>query len=159
MKSSFSPLTQAVVSGDIAVVRLLIECGAELNPSGSSLSQALSPLRTAARHRSTEIVKLLLEKGARVDLNNPADFEILDFAISHPDPEVSRLIFEAGAPVEWRRTPLVKALQHGQEAVVIQYGADVSARDSFITGLTPLEAAEQQGKYPIAALLRSHLSL
>lgn len=58
-----SPLCLAITRGDVDVVRKFLEYGADVNET----SRGLTPLMYAAHYNQPEIVKLLIEKGARLE--------------------------------------------------------------------------------------------
>lgn len=58
-----SPLCNAIVKGDFETVKKFIEYGANVNES----REGVTPLMLAARYNNVQIVKYLLEKGARKD--------------------------------------------------------------------------------------------
>lgn len=55
-----SPLCNAILKGDIATIKKMIEYGADVN----EMSNGLTPLMFAARYNKIEILKFLVEKGA-----------------------------------------------------------------------------------------------
>ena len=61
---STTPLLSAILAGNTASVRLLLEKGALVNTTKINMS---TPLHLAATNGDDNIVKLLLEKGAGVD--------------------------------------------------------------------------------------------
>lgn len=58
-----SPLCLAITKGDVDVVKKFLEYGADVNET----SRGLTPLMYAAHYNQPEIVKLLIEKGARIE--------------------------------------------------------------------------------------------
>ncbi|KLT69789.1 MULTISPECIES: ankyrin repeat domain-containing protein [Flavobacterium] len=71
-----SPLHIAVCNGDLESVKKSIEYGADVN----KLSRDMSPLMLAARFNRVEIIKVLLENGAKPSLENDKGLKALDYA-------------------------------------------------------------------------------
>lgn len=104
---------------------MLLDHGAKVNVRNSYGS---TPLHDAAVGGQSEIVAMLLERGAEIDARDQ----------------------DSGA------TPLYNAASWGKlDAVklLIEKGADVNARNK--TGKTPLAAAEENGFTEVAAALRA----
>lgn len=77
MKNSFSaPLHVAVSKGDVEIVKKFIAYGADVNEQ----SEDMTPLMIAARYNKVEIIKVLLENGARPEVKNEKGFTALKFA-------------------------------------------------------------------------------
>jgi hypothetical protein len=90
-----SALARVVRLGDAEATRLLLDRGADPNAKGSS---GWTPLMAATiAEKSTATVKVLLEKGARVDARDDAGRTALDWALLQGESETSRLIRSAGA--------------------------------------------------------------
>jgi hypothetical protein len=110
-----TPLSWAAENGHEAVVKLLLEKGADIESKDSKDSR--TPLLWAARNGHEAVVNLLLEKSA-----NP---EVKDFKDS--------------------RTPLLWAVGNGHEAVVkllLEKGADLESKDEW--SRTPLSLAAER---------------
>jgi uncharacterized protein len=71
-----TPLCQAIVKGDIEAVKKFIEYGADVNET----TQGLTPLMLAARYNRTDILKVLLENGARKDIKDERGFDAVKYA-------------------------------------------------------------------------------
>lgn len=77
-KSGWTPLHYAATGPEPALVRLLIDRGADLNagsPNGTT------PLMMAAQYGSEDSVKLLLERGADPKRRNDLKLSVVDFAL------------------------------------------------------------------------------
>ena len=66
VKSEITPLCAAIIKGDVLAVKKIIEYGADLEETTNNLT----PLMVAARYNKVEIIKLLLEKGAKKSTKN-----------------------------------------------------------------------------------------
>jgi uncharacterized protein len=71
-----TPLTVAVVKGDLGIIKKFIEYGADVNES----ADGVTPLMLAARYNKVEIVKLLIENGADIDAKDKNGFNALKYA-------------------------------------------------------------------------------
>ncbi|RYP58916.1 hypothetical protein DL769_008749 [Monosporascus sp. CRB-8-3] len=121
----FTDLMVASYYGHRAVVKLLLEKGAEIEAKDTEYRR--TPLWWATEKGYEAVVKLLVENGADVESKESKD----------------------------GRTPLWQATEYGYEAIVkllLKYGADVETKDSM-DGLTPLSLASEQGHEAIVRLL------
>ncbi|WP_291129395.1 ankyrin repeat domain-containing protein [Flavobacterium sp. UBA7682] len=71
-----TPLCNAIVKGDLATVKKFIEYGSDVNESVNGTT----PLMLAARYNKVEIIKLLLEKGAKLDTKDERGYTALKYA-------------------------------------------------------------------------------
>jgi len=71
-----TPLSAAIIKGDVESVKKFIEYGADVN----ELSNGLTPLMIAARYNKTEIIKFLLSKGANLKQKDEHGFTALKHA-------------------------------------------------------------------------------
>ena len=71
-----SPLNVAISKGDIETVKKFIEYGADVN----QISEDMTPLMIAARSNKAEIMKILLENGARPNEKNERGYTALKYA-------------------------------------------------------------------------------
>lgn len=120
----------------------------------------MTPLHLAARFGQSEIVALLLERGAGVDFvsENPLAFTPLHAAVAGASLESAEQLIDAGASVDTRQgdglTPLMAAAATGQIEMVellTDHGADKEARAG--NGLRAAEIAIDQGFDDIAEIL------
>lgn len=138
-----SPALRAAIRvGNEAIVQLLLDAEAPLNPSQPVLEP---PLMQAASARKMGLVKMLLARGARVDGKNSRGETYL---ASHrgSDTRLVKIFLEAGADINARdsegRTPLINASFAAYEEAVkffIEQKADVNLADN--KGRTALMAA------------------
>ncbi|KAH7019861.1 hypothetical protein EDB80DRAFT_759906 [Ilyonectria destructans] len=166
-----TPLSYAAENGQGAIVRLLLDNGADLESKDVRLGH--SALSWAAFKGDEVVVKILLEGGwtplllvaakghkavVRILLEGGADLESRDhrgrtpllWAAAEEHKAVVKILLEGGADLESRdyggQTPLSQAAAKGHEAVVkilLEGGADLESRDR--RGRTPLlwAAAEE----------------
>jgi ankyrin repeat protein len=71
-----TPLNNAILKGDIEVVKKFIEYGTDVNEK----SNGMSPLMIAARYNRVEIIKILLANGANLNLKDEKGFTALKHA-------------------------------------------------------------------------------
>ena len=74
--SMVSPLGVAISKGDVESVRKFIEYGADVN----ELTNGMTPLMIAARYNKTEIIKILISKGANLNQKDENGFTALKYA-------------------------------------------------------------------------------
>jgi ankyrin repeat protein len=150
----------AITAGDAAKVKKLLaadpKLAAQKNPQG------FTPLH-AASHRSTDVVKLLLDAKADVNAKAEDDHTPLYLAASGGSKEVVALLLDRGADVSAvtkydRFTPLHRAAQRGHVAIITLLLAKGAAPDGGWDGkelrpaLTPMHFAIREG-YPDAVRL------
>ena len=66
----------AIVKGDIDTVKKMIELGSDVNQR----SEGMTPLMYAARYNRVDIMKVLIEKGAKVDTRDGKGYSALKYA-------------------------------------------------------------------------------
>ena len=118
-------------------------------------------MHRASSSERVDIVRLLVEHNADVNLPNEDGDISLYWASLDRKLEISRLLVERGANVHPRDkngwTPLKRASHHGHQDVVrflIDNGAHVESRDD--EGWTPLHSASRRGHVHIVELLIQH---
>ncbi|KAL1902735.1 Ankyrin repeat [Sporothrix stenoceras] len=147
-----TPLMQAIVRGDVSVVRLLLERGADPNGFNPEHRDAEIPLTLAARQGgpkdkpygrdkgSVEIIGLLLDRGAKADVVTKHGSSALSEAVLNEDEDVGKaivdlLIKQGGVNVNQfvtrdGATALTRACNKGQlayvEHLVTVYGTNVN---------------------------------
>jgi len=172
-------LRDAVQSGDLKSVRLLLAHGADATWGG----RWGSVLGDAVFGKKLAMVKLVVEAGA--DVNGGFGFvNVLQCAAEGGDVEVVRYLLQKGAkvnaPCEWNHTPLVEAVKENHTAVVkllLEHGADWRPKeaasgdvldehgedwrprdepggDGFKKGDTALRIARRKGNREIVQMLK-----
>jgi len=153
------PLPKAAENGHEAVVRLLIEKGADLESRDSKYGQ--TSLSLAAENGHEAVVKLLLEKGADLESKGSKYGQTpLSLAVENGHNAVVRLLLEKGADpeskhVRFGQTPLSLAAERGHKAAVkllLEKGADLESEHSKY-GQTPLSWAAENGHETVVKLL------
>ncbi len=133
-----TPLIQAAAAGHLAVVRELLSKGADPNRTDRASSRRFpeiprSPLGAASLFGDFEIVRLLLQSGAEVELAPRGDGTPLMWAAGAGHEAVAAQLLEAGADpnriIRGDGTALIAAAGGGHQGVVEQLldaGADPS---------------------------------
>ncbi|KAL9613567.1 MAG: hypothetical protein Q9167_001900 [Letrouitia subvulpina] len=154
-RSGRNALAVASHCGNVEVVRLLLQHGAEINNHDGS---SMTPLHLAAVRGHGGVVKLLLQEHASVDEKGPEDATPLRIAADRGYVEVAELLLQNRAKVNSRDrkylTALHVAAKQGDEAMVgllIAHGAHIEAKDG--TMMTPLHHACESGHDGVVDLL------
>lgn len=161
----------------LTVVKMLLDEGANPNMQlfyrpakarGGPLSRGTTPLIRAASNGDVDLMKMLLEYGAKADLPQ-ADLQTPVSALAGARgnrgrlPEGLELLLEAGVDVNvmsvphhlqraFGGTPLhyaVKARNVNMVEALVNAGADINAKD--VDGLTALDYAESRGRIGFTA--------
>lgn len=150
---------KAVEQGDIIVVKLFLEAG--MKSTEEKDKYGFTALVWAAGKGNTEIVKLLLSKGADVNAKDKAVYggTALMAAANRGHTEIVKLLLSKGADVnakdEAGGTALMAAAGNGNTEIVnllLSKGADVNAKDK--NGYTALMAATIRGHTEILKLFK-----
>ena len=151
-------LFDAVESGDLAEVERLLDAGAD--PVATMRISGWAPLHEACYHGHPDIARLLLERGADVNVKNKWNDTSLHVCWRDNIDSVV-LLLDHGADVNARNfnnlTPLHKACGSGRAVIapilllLLDRGADVNARDKWKQ--TPLHWACPYGHHDIARML------
>jgi quinoprotein dehydrogenase-associated probable ABC transporter substrate-binding protein len=137
-------LSNAVIANDFDRVKFLVSKGADVNKVDS---QGWTPLQSAARQRRDEMIKLLIELGADVNVSEPTP---LAAALMRDHVPSIKVLLEHGADMEkpgqdgFRPLPLAIAEDKYEAAkALMDAGADVNT-PSGDEALTPLMVAAGQ---------------
>ncbi len=142
----------AAIGWDVARLRLLLECGADVD---ASYGGAHNPLYRVANGQGREeegraAVELLIRHGADVNqVTGIGGMTPLHMAARRGSTEVAEALLDAGADIEARdkggETPLRRAVNCGKEGMVrllLSRGANALSTDK--NGRTPMDAARSE---------------
>lgn len=117
---STGPLSRAVVRGDAAAVVVLLDKGQDINAKFGAAGQ--TPLMIAAERRHPEIVTLLLDRGAAVNLRRSGT-SALTLAAMNGDKETAKLLLAHGAEVERRDVMLARGPERAEIVALLEAAA------------------------------------
>lgn len=120
-------LEYAIYHGPLALIRTLIELGADANYASDGFPSLIAALSSQRRDRA-QLLELLLAAGADVNQRGLNDWTPLHYAAAHDD---------------------VAAIE-----LLLAHGADAAARTRIDDFATPLEEAESLGRAAAARALR-----
>lgn len=126
----------AAVNRHNEIVTYLLDMGVDVNTSDE-----VRLLSVAVNSNNLELVKLLLQRGAKVNLPTKKGKSVpIHGACNSENPEIVRLLIAHGAKVSSKsadgQTPLHRCQNKAVAEVLIKYGASVNAKDA--NGYTPL---------------------
>ena len=149
-------LVEAAESGHEAVVKLLLQTGANINAHAIHLK---SPLWHAIQYGHDKVLELLLEWKADTDAEINDEFSALQLAVFFNHEKMVGLLLKAGAKCGSRNshsTPLQQAVMMGSVPIVKSLlDADTTDIDATrpCNSFTPLQLAIDQGLVKVADLL------
>ncbi|NXG77356.1 ASB3 protein, partial [Baryphthengus martii] len=153
-----TPLFLAVENGHADAVKLLLQHGA--NVEGPHCWSGWNSLHQASFQGCTEIMKILLEKGASKECQDDFGITPLFVAAQYGQLESLRLLISHGADVNCqakdRATPLLIAAQEGYTECVellLARGADPNLYCNEENWQLPIHAAAEKGHEKILELL------
>ncbi len=127
-----SPLMLAALQGNTALVKKLIERGADVNKPG------WSPLHYAATHGHLDAMNLLLENHAYIDAESPNGTTPLMMAAHYGSPQAVKLLLQAGADPQLKN-------QLGLSAIDFAYRG--SRQDSAELIQAAIRSTQPKGKW------------
>ncbi|OZB59200.1 MAG: hypothetical protein B7X39_14125 [Lysobacterales bacterium 14-68-21] len=137
------PLRMAAQYGDVAMIQLLVDSGADINAGMNTA------LYHAAREGHLDSLNLLIKAGADVDAG---DFSPLLIAIIYNNPDIIRSLAQQGADVNYQDgAPLMKAALLGHMdavEILIEHGAEPT--------IEAVEAARRDDNEEVAHFIYSH---
>jgi len=150
-------LVAAAARGDTAIVRILLDAGADVDKSEGGFNTALTH---AAGEGHTPTVRMLLERGANVRCGGGGQLGALGSAARLGYEEIVRLLLAHGVRpdrlvLEWALIAYPRRAAHvAIVTALLEAGAPVNERDR--TGQTPLMLAVGAGASAEARVLIAH---
>uniref|UniRef100_A0A915BWZ1 SOCS box domain-containing protein n=1 Tax=Parascaris univalens TaxID=6257 RepID=A0A915BWZ1_PARUN len=142
-----TPLMRACRKGDAGTTTaiVLLTYGADVNAFAMPEQDLRTPLHYAVLYGSIKLVSLLIEHGAHV--NQPCGYDrpsVLNLAVLKDDPELLRLLLDAGAKPNAVHTSIGSSLhiaacsplknQFEIMRLLLEFGADVNLRHTLPEG-------------------------
>ncbi|XP_071159000.1 uncharacterized protein [Mytilus edulis] len=150
-----SPLMKACKGGHTAIVKMLLDRGANFDKCDASDQ---TPLMKACEHGHAVIVKMLENRGADYDkCDNTGQSPVMK-ACKHGHLEIVKMLIYKGADCNKcnnvGQSPVMKACEHGHTEIVkmlISRGADFNKCEN--TGQSPVMKACKHGYFEIVKML------
>lgn len=156
-------LSIAIMNDDLERVKRVLPLVSDINRITGSGDTHLMDAARNGRVNSLDIVKLLVNNGANIDM--PAGFNHntpLHLACSHNNYDIARFLISRGANINAininSRTPLHIAAENGYLDIVrllIENGAQILALGCFSTKYTPIDRAREANKTEVVRYLES----
>lgn len=162
-----SPLWVACFKGNLPIVKILYEHGAEEDVTQPD-DQGTTPLWAASEAQHLDIIRFLYEHGGKKDVRRPNNSGVTPLSIAcefHKQLDVIRFLYEHGAKEDVGRadesggTPLFYACQNNHlntvQFLCKRVPKEVVTRPN-LNGLTPLHKACFSGHFRIVRFLYQH---
>ena len=152
------PIVEAIKDGSIDAAKTAIIDGASVH---SRAADGTPVIVLAVSERHLDIVKLLIENGARPDDRSKKDeTSPLTLASANGDLEIVTYLLEHKADVDLpgalRETALIKAARaHNNDVVKVLLVHGANTEDTDTSGATALDIAERAGWKDLADLLKT----
>ena len=157
-QGSLALCLEGCTKGELTLVEAYLKTGGDVNCKKVIDGTDRNPLLTACCHGHVQIIKLLHEYGAQVDLQNNQGWTALMQASQNGRCEVVRLLHEYGAQVDlqnnggWSALMAASADGHCEVVKLLhEYGAHVDLQNN--DGLSALMAASYCGHFEVVKLL------
>ncbi|KIV77025.1 hypothetical protein PV11_08863 [Exophiala sideris] len=158
-----TPLLWAAARGQVALVGALLTPGQRTVDVNQTNDQRHSALHLAARHDEPEIIKLLIQSGARRDAKSDGGWTPLIVAAEAGNERAVDALLTSNANVNARTSSGMSALHWAADnghlkavqRIVKEERALKNTKDSFDS--TPLVRAAQNGHWPVVDELRPYV--
>lgn len=159
MVTGQSALIYAADNGNVHIVNLLLENGADVNDDDNGGN---TPLMIASERGHPETVKLLIESGASMNAQDKYKRTALMKASESGRLEVVTTLLKKGADVnakdKWNKTAIFHAIDQGHENVVpilLENNIDLTVKNK--KNLTALEYAKDEEYDDMVKLIEDHI--
>ncbi|KAK4210099.1 ankyrin repeat-containing domain protein [Rhypophila decipiens] len=133
-RTTLPPLFNAVATGDVCVVKQLLDVSANME-GGSYPEVQWTPLIEAARRGYTEVVQVLFDYGVDINASDKMGQTALHHAAAKGHTTIVQQLLTYGAKVNCvnlqHQTPWIKAVKQGHDhiwRILLRCGADIEAR-------------------------------
>lgn len=158
MKKENEKFFEACITGNVSDLKQALEECADLNIKNK---EGQTPLCIVAKCRY-DLVKLLTEKGADVNLQSDEQISPLHWAVEFDNEEIVEYLLSKGADINSRdhyyETPLHWAAwtgHHKSASILLAYGDNPLVENN--SGFTPLDLAKRQGHQKVISLFEKKL--
>ena len=114
-----TPLHEAAEKGNMEIVKLILDCGAEVDAKDKYLH---TPLFKAVWFRHLEVVALLLKNGADIQIRDQNEHSLLHWVAFNGDQSMANLLVQYGIEIEVGnkegKTPVDYAIRRGHHEVI-----------------------------------------
>lgn len=157
--NGYTPLMRAADAGSFAIVKMLLEAGADVSLKNAAKTDALHCVLCNSS-ANADIARLLIEHGADCkDYETP--YGPMFFAASFGTKAVVEVLIEKGARISTKNregeTPMDGAIQHKNHEVIkllLAQGADPDSKDRSGFGKTLLQYAADSGDGELVSEVR-----
>ncbi|CAM3876612.1 ankyrin repeat domain-containing protein [Mesobacillus thioparans] len=149
-----SNLLDAAINREWDVVKSLVDVIDDINSTDEV--EGRTALMYAVIHKENEVVKLLLKKGANVNLRDGNGYTALHFASQNYSLDIAKILLDHKGEVDLKdlngNTPLSNAVfySNGKGEMIhllLRYGADKLLQNNY--GVSPIELARTIANYDL----------
>jgi ankyrin repeat protein len=153
-------LRTAIENCNADYISTLIDLGAEINDTSTYNKNSILHHALNLKKNNSDIVKLLVKRGADINQKNVAGESPFIYAIKKSSPEIVEFLISKGANINdrdgWKNTPLMAAMSTDQmpyekAVILIKHGAEINSKNVYQK--TPLMQAIQYRDLKIVKLL------
>lgn len=157
-RQSFTPLHIAAMKGHPDAARMLIKCGALVDPQTGASKAHITPLMLACQHGHLDLVKILVEAGAQVNKRDKLKRTALTHAVIDGNSHIASYLLMLGADPDVADNSGNSVVHYAAAygwyfclKMLIDAGAKVNVFNDW--KLTPLGVAYMKGHMGLADML------
>ncbi len=155
-----TPLSKSAKKGHLAIVKLLLEAGVNVDKAPSS---TITPLMKAAYYGHLDVVELLIRHGADIRLEHQGGYEAFDWALESGQKQIMKVliqqIIQQTADLDKARTNSKQANSHQPKNIPSSRSTLWANPELVDIEHTTLPAKEVQSLVFLSAILQDNLSL